>query len=145
MLSLDEVPDIDSLDAQIASLYIKRKHLDRWLAFDESVFETLWREGRDIGDVDVLSEIAENAGIDGDEIRDAVADDQLRSSLFEEFTEAQRDGVTGVPTFACEGHARPWGCPSGTVRTPYSGRVVRRNRPAHSQNIAGPTQPAIQY
>jgi predicted DsbA family dithiol-disulfide isomerase len=105
MLSLDEVPDVDSLDAQIASLYIKHEHPDRWLAFDEAVFEALWREGRDIGDIDVLSEIAENVGIDGDEIRDAVADDQLRNSLFEKFTEAQRDGVTGVPTFAYDGHA----------------------------------------
>lgn len=105
MLSLDEVPDVDSLDAQIASLYVKHNHPDQWLTFDEAVFDALWKEGRDIGDVAVLSDIAESIGIEGDEIRDAVTDDQLRDSLFEKFTEAQQDGVTGVPTFAYDGHA----------------------------------------
>jgi predicted DsbA family dithiol-disulfide isomerase len=105
MLDLSEVPDVDSLDAQVASLYVKHEHPDRWPAFDEAVFEALWKEGRDIGDVDVLSEIAESVGIDSGEIRDAVADDQLRNSLFEKFAEAQQHGVTGVPTFAYDGHA----------------------------------------
>jgi predicted DsbA family dithiol-disulfide isomerase len=105
MLDLSEVPDVDSLDAQVASLYVKHEHPDRWLAFDEAVFKALWKEGRDIGDVDILSEIAESVGIDSSEIRDAVADDQLRNSLFEKFAEAKQHSVTGVPTFVYDGHA----------------------------------------
>jgi predicted DsbA family dithiol-disulfide isomerase len=105
MLDLDEIPDVDSLDAQVASLHVKQEYPDRWLAFDEAVFEALWIEGRDIGDLAVLTEIAENIGIDSDKIRDAVTDDELRNRLFEMFNEAQRDGITGVPTFAYDGHA----------------------------------------
>jgi len=106
MLSLDDLPeDVDSFDAQVASLYLQAEYPDRWLAFDEAVFEALWVEGRDIGNVDVLVDIAEEAGVDGDEIRQAVADEEHRDRLRERFTDAQQDGVTGVPTFAYDGHA----------------------------------------
>jgi len=74
------------------------------LAFDEAIVEALWFEKLDIGDVDVLADIAEETGLDGDEMRTAVADEQLRERLRKQFTEAQQDGVTGVPTFVYEGH-----------------------------------------
>ncbi|QSG15260.1 DsbA family oxidoreductase [Halapricum desulfuricans] len=113
MLSLDDLPeDVDSFDAQVASLYVQAEYPDRWLAFDEAVFEALWVEGRDIGDVDVLADIAEEAGVDGDEIRQAVADEERRDRLRERFTDAQQDGITGVPTFAYDGHAARGAVPS---------------------------------
>lgn len=105
MLDLDDVPDVDSLDAQVVSLYVKHEHPEQWLAFDEGIFDALWIEGRDIGDHTVLTDIAEDVGVDSDEIRNAVTDEELRNRLFEMFTEAQRDGITGVPTFAYDGHA----------------------------------------
>lgn len=105
MLNLDEVPDVDSLNAQIASLYVKREHPDRWLAFDEAIFTALWTKGRDIGDVSVLGEIAENVGIKSNEIHNAVTNDQLRNDVFAKFAEAQRSGITGVPTFTYDDHA----------------------------------------
>jgi predicted DsbA family dithiol-disulfide isomerase len=104
MLDLDDLPEeLDSFDAQVASLYVKREHPDHWLEFDEAIFEALWIDGRDIGDVDVLAEIADETGLDGEEIRTEVADEELRDELRVEFTEAQGDGVTGVPTFVYEG------------------------------------------
>lgn len=106
MLNLDDLPeDIDSLNAQIASFYVEQEYPDRWLAFDEAIFEALWVEGRDIGDIDVLADLAEDVGLDSDEIRNAIADDDLRDQLREKFTEAQQHGVTGVPTFAYDGYA----------------------------------------
>jgi len=105
MLDLDDLPDnLDSLDAQIASFYVNTEHPERWLAFDEAIFEALWVGGRDIGNIDVLADIAEETGLDGDEIRTAVADERLRDRLREQFTEAQQDGVTGVPTFVYDGY-----------------------------------------
>lgn len=106
MLDLDDLPDeVDSFDAQVASWYVSAEHPDRWLDFDEAIFEALWVDGRDIGDVDVLAEIADSVGLDGEEVRSAVADEDRRDRLRERFADAQRDGVTGVPTFAYEGHA----------------------------------------
>jgi predicted DsbA family dithiol-disulfide isomerase len=106
MRNLDDVPEaVDSFDAQVASLYVAAEHPDRWLAFDEAVFEALWVDGEDIGDVDVLVDIARGVGLDGEEVRSAVADGELRDRLRETFDEAQQHGVTGVPTFVYGDHA----------------------------------------
>ncbi|WP_135665641.1 DsbA family oxidoreductase [Halorhabdus rudnickae] len=104
MLELDDLPEnLDSFGAQVASFYVDEEYPEQWLAFDEAIFEALWIDGRDIGDVDVLSDIADETGLDGNEIRTAVADEQLRDCLREQFTEARQDGVTGVPTFVYDG------------------------------------------
>lgn len=105
MLDLEDLPDeVDSLDAQVASFYVNTEYPEQWLAFDEAIFEALWVDGRDIGDVDVLADIAEETGLDGAEIRSAVRDENLRDRLREEFTEAHQNGVRGVPTFVFDGH-----------------------------------------
>jgi predicted DsbA family dithiol-disulfide isomerase len=106
MLDLEDLPEgVDSFDAQVASWYVKSERPDRWFDFDTAVFEALWIDGRDIGDADVLADIAEGVGLDGEVIRDALAEEKHRDELRGEFTEAQRQGITGVPTFAYDGHA----------------------------------------
>jgi predicted DsbA family dithiol-disulfide isomerase len=100
------VTDVDSLDAQVASYYVKEHYpYETWAEFDESVYDALWKDGRDIGDEDVLAELAEDAGVDPDEVRSAIGDDTLRSEVEEQFQVAHQQGVTGVPTFAYDGHA----------------------------------------
>ncbi|WP_121743712.1 DsbA family oxidoreductase [Natronorubrum halophilum] len=96
--------EVDSLPAQQASWYVKREYPDRWAAFDEEIYTALWRDGRDIGDGDVLADIAETAGVPVDEIRSAIDDDGLRAELEGEFAAAQQRGITGVPTFIYEDH-----------------------------------------
>lgn len=105
MLDLDDLPEnVDSFRAQVASFYVNTEYPDQWLAFDEAIFEALWIDGQDIGDVDVVADIADESGLDGDEIRTAVADEQLRDRLRDHFAEAQQAGVTGVPTFVYDGY-----------------------------------------
>ncbi len=98
--------DVDSFDAQVASHYVKEHHdAETWLAFDRAIFDALWKDGRDVGDEAVLVDLAESVGVDGDEIRSALADDALRSEVRELFDAARRWGVTGVPAFASDGRA----------------------------------------
>jgi predicted DsbA family dithiol-disulfide isomerase len=105
MLDLGDLPErVDSFEAQVASFYVNEEYPEQWLAFDEAIFEALWIDGRDIGDVDVLVDIADESGLAGDEIRTAVADEQLRGRLRDQFAEARQNGVTGVPTFVYDGH-----------------------------------------
>lgn len=105
-MALDVATDIDSLDAQVASYYVKENYpYERWLDFDVAVYEALWQENRDIGDLDVIADLAEDAGLDPDEIRDAVGDGETRRAVEELFDDARQQGVTGVPTFAYEGYA----------------------------------------
>ncbi|WP_267643447.1 DsbA family oxidoreductase [Haloarchaeobius amylolyticus] len=105
-MELDLATEVDSLDAQVASYYVKQHYpYEQWLDFDVAIFDALWQESRDIGDEAVLVDLAEDAGIPGDEIRSALDDDGLRAELRDQFDAAQRAGITGVPTFTYEDYA----------------------------------------
>ncbi|MFB6114857.1 MAG: DsbA family protein [Candidatus Nanohalobium sp.] len=96
--------DIDSFDAQVASFYVKNNYsYDKWLEFDKSIFEALWKEEKDIGDEEVILDLAEEAGIDVEEVREALKDESLKEEIAEKFEEARNHGVSGVPTFLYEG------------------------------------------
>ena len=105
-MELDLATDVDSLPAQLVSVSVReRDDYDTWLAFDEAVFEALWHDGRDIGDADVLVDVAEGVGVDPDDVRAALDDSGRRDALRDQFDQARSQGVTGVPTFVADGHA----------------------------------------
>jgi predicted DsbA family dithiol-disulfide isomerase len=105
-MNLELATDVDSLNAQLLSYHVKGEFgYDQWLALDEALLAALWEDGRDIGDPDALRDIATDAGLDADVVREALEDDALRAQLHDTFQAAQREGVTGVPTFAYEGYA----------------------------------------
>jgi predicted DsbA family dithiol-disulfide isomerase len=105
-MELDLATEVDSLPAQLVSVAVRDAYdYDTWLDFDEAVFEALWHDGRDIGDEDVLVELAADAGVDPEDVRDALADEGRRAALHEQFRAAQSEGVTGVPTFVANGYA----------------------------------------
>jgi len=109
--------DVDSLDAQVASYYVRENHdYETWLDFDRALFAALWEDERDIGDVDVLADIADEVGIDADAVREAVADDDLRETVQTKFGEAHEMGITGVPTFAYDGYAARGAVPPEQLR-----------------------------
>ncbi|WP_232700744.1 DsbA family oxidoreductase [Halobacterium wangiae] len=115
-MSLDLSRDVDSLDAQVASFYVKQEHPDQWLDFDVALLEALWEDARDIGDVDVLADVAEDVGLDPERIRSVVADEEWRERLEAQFAEAREAGVTGVPTFAYDGYAARGAVPPAQLR-----------------------------
>jgi predicted DsbA family dithiol-disulfide isomerase len=97
MLDVTEVPEIDSLEAQAASLHVRNNHPDDWEAFDEALYEAHWEDGVPIDDRDVLAARAESIGLDGGDVVGAI--DDTREAVFEAFDEARETGITGVPTF----------------------------------------------
>ncbi len=118
-MDLDIATDVDSFDAQLVSYYVKTDDsydYDQWLALDEALLEALWTDGRDIGDEDVLRDVAESAGLDPSVVEEAYADDALRAELHDQFDRARREGVTGVPTFAYEGYAARGAVPPEQLR-----------------------------
>ncbi|WP_232687092.1 DsbA family oxidoreductase [Halobacterium zhouii] len=115
-MTVDISRDVDSFAAQVASLYVKREHPDAWLDFDAAVFEALWEDERDIGDVDVLADIADDVGVDPEDVRDAVGDDEWRERVRDQFDEAHEMGITGVPTFAYDGYAARGAVPPAQLR-----------------------------
>ncbi|MFA9425951.1 DsbA family protein [Natronorubrum sp. A-ect3] len=95
--------EVDSLPAQQAAWYVKQEYPDQWAAFDDEIYAALWQDGRDIGEVDVLADIAATVGLPVDEIRSAIDDDGVRTALEDRFSMAQQRGITGVPTFMYDG------------------------------------------
>ncbi|MFB6156308.1 MAG: DsbA family protein [Haloferacaceae archaeon] len=105
-MDLEIATDVDSLPAQVVSYHLRETHdYETWLAFDEAVFAALWADGADIGDPDLLVELAADAGVTADEVRSGLDDDALRDEVRAQFAEAQRRGIRGVPTFVADGHA----------------------------------------
>ncbi|QKY21305.1 DsbA family protein [Halolamina sp. CBA1230] len=104
-LDIDAVPDTDSWNAQQAAFYVREEHPEQFAAFDDALFVAYWDDHRDIGDLDVIADVAEEADLDAEEVREAATDESWADRLAEQFQEARDRGVTGVPTFAADGHA----------------------------------------
>lgn len=65
----------------------------------ERLFSLYFVEGEDIGDRDILAEVAATAGLDRAEIRRQLDSNLDLDAVSGEVAEAQRIGVTGVPFF----------------------------------------------
>jgi predicted DsbA family dithiol-disulfide isomerase len=76
---------------------------DRQGTVVEALFGAYFVEGRDIGDADVLADVAAGAGMDRADTVDRLASDRDRGAVRSEVEDAQRIGVTGVPTFILAG------------------------------------------
>ena len=63
------------------------------------LYGAYWDDARDIGNDDVLIEIAEKAGLDADNARRCLKDTENAKNVKDEAEAFRHAGVTGVPTF----------------------------------------------
>ncbi len=75
-----------------------REHGD-FDAFHRAVFTAYWAEGKDIGQVEVLKEIAESVGLDAEAMATAIEEGRYREQVMADYELAQRIGFSGVPAF----------------------------------------------
>ena len=87
----------NSKPALQASEYAKEK--GKFKEFHKAVFEAYFGEGKDIGSVDILSDIAQSVGLDLQEMRLALERETYRDMVEEQFEEARALGITAIPTF----------------------------------------------
>jgi len=71
----------------------------RQTAMVSALFKAYWRDGRDIGDAQVLAEIAAAVGLDGAAIARLLASDADADDIAARDADARKKGVTAVPTF----------------------------------------------
>jgi predicted DsbA family dithiol-disulfide isomerase len=83
--------------ALIISEFAKEK--GKFSEFHELVFQKYWKEGKDIGDLSLLIEIANSIGFDKNEILDYIKSDEPLNKLRRSNSELGRYGINGVPTF----------------------------------------------
>jgi len=87
----------DPTRAGAGSLLAEREGLLR--PYTVEVMRKEWAEGRDIGDMDVLLEVARAIGLDEGALTAAVEDADNLAVLEANWAEAQTKGAFGVPTF----------------------------------------------
>ncbi|GAB3671987.1 DsbA family protein [Halopiger thermotolerans] len=97
--------EVDSYDAQRVAWRAADAHPDAFEDFHRGVFDALWREGRDIGERDVLEDLAADAGLPDGFVAETLSDEESADELEAAFTDAQQTGITGVPTFISGEHA----------------------------------------
>ena len=64
-----------------------------------ALFRAYWREGRDIGDAEVLADVAAGVGLDRAVVARLLAGDADRAGIAERDAHARSRGVNAVPTF----------------------------------------------
>ncbi len=72
-------------------------------ALHEKIYQAYFVDNKNVGDVDVLVELAESVGLDGTEARKVVEDRTFEAAVDEDWAKARQAGVTGVPTYVAGG------------------------------------------
>jgi len=67
--------------------------------YHRSLFDAFFSRGRDIGDVKVLTELGEAAGLDAGALEQALTSKRYAALVDQRTAEAKRSGITGTPTF----------------------------------------------
>lgn len=71
-------------------------------AIKEAILSAFFEHGRDIGNREVLTDIADQVGVDAERANAALDDAGLQASVTERAEEARANGINGVPTFIFE-------------------------------------------
>ncbi|HAJ76830.1 MAG TPA: 2-hydroxychromene-2-carboxylate isomerase [Gammaproteobacteria bacterium] len=71
---------------------------EQQLAVIQELFEAGWTRGEDLGDVDNLIALLEQAGIDTGGLKQKITDPDIKNALIAETSNAIAKGVFGVPT-----------------------------------------------
>jgi len=88
----------------------------------EFIMDAYFTNGKNIGDIEVLGDCAESAGISRQEALDFLASDALVGEVQAEIAEASEFGVTAVPTFIINGQ---WSVP-GAQDVEMFERIIER-------------------
>lgn len=83
-------------------IHFGREH-DSQAEVKERVFKAHFTEGRHIGSIDTLVEIASEAGLDVEAARDALETGKYASAVEQDRDLAARIGINGVPFFVIDG------------------------------------------
>ena len=75
---------------------------DAFERYHRALFEAYFGRGEDIGDLDVLAALAAASGLDAHGLEAALRDSRYAALVNESTEEAQRQGVTGTPTYIFE-------------------------------------------
>ncbi|MFX1456530.1 MAG: DsbA family protein [Promethearchaeota archaeon] len=83
--------------AMYVSEFAKKK--DVFDEFHRLVFDAYWLDGKNIGDLSLLLELAESVGLNREDIKTFIESEEPANRLKKNMFELGRRGINGVPTF----------------------------------------------
>lgn len=119
--------DVEAMYARMKNLmdeeglpYSKRTHtynsrlaqeLGKWAdtqpggeAIHDALFKAYFVEGRNVGDVETLVEIAASVGLPSEDARRVLTDRTFSAAIDADWRKSRAYGITGVPTFVAGGY-----------------------------------------
>lgn len=72
-------------------------------ALHDALYRAYFVDARNIGDVDVLIDVAQAVGLPADEARAVLAERRFKAAVDQDWAKSRTYGVTGVPTFVAGG------------------------------------------
>ena len=72
-------------------------------AYHKALFKAMWLEEKNVGDAQVLREVVEGAGLDGDLVLTRIEEPGIKEQLKANSDEAVERGAFGAPTFFVDG------------------------------------------
>lgn len=94
---MDKAIMVNSQKAHQLIQFAKTKQLGDQM--EERLFRAFFTEGKNIADLDTLSQLGKDIGLDENELQEAFTDKRYCESMQRDIQEAQTLGVTGVPFF----------------------------------------------
>jgi len=124
-LALRMPPVVANSHAALEAAEFAREH-GGFDAFHRALFHAYFEDARDIGDADVLCEVARACGVDDQGLRQALADERYRDRIDEITHAARQDEVLSTPTFMYEGGFRLVGAQDYDVFASVTSRLLAR-------------------
>lgn len=88
-----------------ATLYAKEKGMDD--VFHHAAARAYWERGADLGDISVVRDVAEECGLDTNELSGRLEAGHYRQQVLDEYERAKGLGVGGTPTYQIAGNLLP--------------------------------------
>ena len=89
----------NSKDALLLAEAAKQHGRDRFYKLHENLFAAFFVDNKNIGNRDVLRELATASGIDEDTVESAWNDEKYQQRILANYTEARRHEIQAVPSF----------------------------------------------
>ncbi len=74
-------------------------------AFHDAMYTAYFVDARNIGDPEVLIEIAQSVGLSADTAREVLAERRFKDAVDADWAKSREYGVSGVPTFVAGGYS----------------------------------------
>ena len=71
----------------------------KFMEFHQAAYQSFWSDGKDLGDLEVISGIADGVGLDSADLVRDLEERKLSSVVMGQYQEALKYGIRGIPTF----------------------------------------------